>query len=197
MASKRLNTVPTVLIIAERTYCTSFDDWYSRVLILQDLLPFFPSLGLQVRNKTLASTREFACLLPQLKPCPQLWLNGTLSLKLPFQRHLPEDQIEEAVALSHFASSIHSQHALQKALRYSPQFLQYGAVFPTSKPVSPLGISHLQQICLSSPVPILAVGGINSLEKIIECKRAGAYGVSIGSWIMQANDMKQRIEGIA
>ena len=96
---------------------------------------------------------------------------------------------------SQFATSIHSQKTLQIACLFLP-FLQYGAIFPTSKPVEPLGIANLKQMCLSSPLPILAVGGINSMEKIIECKRAGANGVCIGSWIMQANNMKQRIEEI-
>lgn len=206
MASTEL--IPFLLLIAERTYCSSFEDWYSRVLILQDLLPDFPALGLQVRNKTPKAEDEFQKLLPYLHPSSQIWLNGPFETICPlpeierFQRHFPENRIKDAPFTQKFATSIHSLKALEQALSlctqksFCPQFLQYGAVFPTSKPVKPLGIANLKQICLASPLPIFAVGGINSMEKIIECKRAGADGISIGSWIMQAKDMKQRIEEI-
>lgn len=194
MASTEL--VPSLLIIGERTYCSSFEDWYSRILRLQELLPLYPWLGLQIRNKTPAATTELLQLLPQLQPTSQLWINGTIEDPRLFLRHLPEYQITQARKYPRFATSIHSQAALYRAMDFQPQFLQYGAIFRTKKPVQPLGLDRLSQISALSSRPILAVGGINSMEKIIECKKAGAYGVSIGSWIMQAADMKQRIERI-
>lgn len=188
--------IPKVLIIAERSYCASFQDWYTRCLELQELLLLFPTLGLQIRNKTEDASSELEILLSDISPSPQIWLNGIIETKRVFQRHLPEYQIEKAGRYPIFASSIHSLAALEKAIPFAPEFLQYGAVFATSKPVEPLGLSRLKEHCDSSSVPILAVGGIGSKEKIIECTKAGADGVSIGSWVMQAKNMKERIEGI-
>ena len=187
---------PRLLIIAERSYCSSFEDWKNRIVEIQQFLPGLPSLGLQIRNKTENALTELPILLSHILPSSQIWLNGIIQTNRDFQRHLPEDDIESAPQYPIFASSIHSPTALQKALIFQPHFLQYGAVFPTSKPVQPLGLENLKQICKRSVVPILAVGGINSSEKIIQCQRAGAWGVSIGSWIMQHPNMKALIEDI-
>ena len=194
MATKTL--IPRILCIAERSYCASFQDWFTRCLELQELLVSFPTLGLQIRNKTTDADSELEKLLPEITPSPQIWLNGIIETTKVFQRHISEYQIKQSRQYPVFASSIHSPEALDKAISFAPKFLQYGAVFATSKPVQPLGISRLQRICDLSSVPILAVGGIDSKEKIIECTKAGADGVSIGSWIMQAKNMKERIEDI-
>lgn len=188
--------LPSLLIIAERSYCSSFLDWKERIFFLLEILPNYPNTALQIRNKTALRRSEQYSLLKQVSPTPQIWLNGAMPTAKNFQRHLPEHDIEQAPQFFSIASSIHSPEALHKALPYRPLFLQYGAIFPTSKPVTPLGLDNLSTICKSSNVPIFAVGGINSIDRIKACKDAGALGVSIGSWIMQSDNMQQLLEQI-
>ena len=75
-------------------------------------------------------------------------------------------------------------------------FVQYGAIYPTSKPVTPLGIPALKDICTATHLPVLAVGGIQSFEQISDCLDAGVHGVSIGSWILNASDPSDLIAEI-
>ena len=98
-------------------------------------------------------------------------------------------------------ASIHSLNALHQASEMGVHYVQYGAIFPTSKPVTPAGIDSLQTICGHTRIPVLAVGGINTVQRVKECLSAGAYGVSVGSWILQSKDpclvIKQIVEEIA
>ncbi len=120
----------------------------------------------------------------------QLQLNGLHQPNRHCMRHLPEIAIGEAFGRrpTVLGASIHSLEALKKAQANAVDYVQYGAIFPTSKPVQPLGLNALQHICQHSTVPVLAVGGISTERRIQECLNHGAYGVSIGSWILQASD---------
>ncbi len=85
-------------------------------------------------------------------------------------------------------ASVHSHSALQYAETFGFDYVQYGAVYPTSKPVQPVGLKALHSICKASSLPVLAVGGISSLDRISDCLTHGAYGVSIGSWLLNAQN---------
>ncbi|MGK5677159.1 thiamine phosphate synthase [Micromonospora sp. URMC 106] len=64
-------------------------------------------------------------------------------------------------------------------------------VYPTStKPGygPPLRPDGLGELILHSPVPVLALGGVQSPEQLVSCVEAGAVGVAVLGAIMRADD---------
>jgi thiamine monophosphate synthase len=160
-------------------------------------------MALQVRNKH--RIEEWQEIEPQLKQWlpefgQQLLINGSHFPKINCGRHFPEIEMYMAQKTTRTpflqGTSIHSHSALQDAETFGVEYVQYGAVFPTSKPVQPLGLGALQSICQASSLPVLAVGGISSLDQIKDCLSHGAYGVSIGSWRLNAQQPHQILKQI-
>lgn len=184
-------TPPRLMIIAERGYCPSTEAWLTQLESLASILRHHPSVMLQVRNKFDASdwpvVYDFCCRMALQLP-KQVLLNGWIWPACSLLRHLPEALLSVPHSPTHFGASIHSLEALNRAENHPVHFVQYGAIYPTSKPVTPLGVSALNTICDATHLPVLAVGGIQSLEQISDCLKAGAHGVSIGSWILNASD---------
>ena len=192
--------IPRLLIIAERGYCPDTTSWVTTIDRLWTILPKYPTVSLQVRNKL--STQDWTTIEDRLRRWVDLYpeqciLNGTLFPDLTMARHLPENTL---YAKPHnyplWGTSIHSLEALHRAESMKVDYLQYGAIFPTSKPVTPLGLPALQNICTHSSLPVLAVGGINTVQRVGQCLKQGAYGLSVGSWILQASDPEPIIEQI-
>lgn len=178
------------MIIAERGYCLSDDSWKMTIDNILNLITDFPTTMVQIRNKHSQTSWDY------IKPYAATWLdthprqcllNGTIFPEVQCGRHLPEAQIGPLLnrhALT--GASIHSLDALTRAIESKVHYVQYGAIYPTSKPVSPLGLDALRILCGTSTLPVLAVGGINSRARVRSCIENGAYGVSVGSWILQA-----------
>lgn len=70
-------------------------------------------------------------------------------------------------------------------------YLGVGPVFGTTtkaNPAPPLGLEALRAICRDSPVPVIAIGGIEP-DRIGEVIAAGAYGVAVASAVVCAEDV--------
>ncbi|MDG4806237.1 thiamine phosphate synthase [Micromonospora sp. WMMD1120] len=52
----------------------------------------------------------------------------------------------------------------------------------------PLGVAGLRELVGVSPVPVLALGGIETPEHVITCVQAGAVGVAVLGALMRAED---------
>ena len=161
----------------------------------------FPWIALQVRNKHRIEEwngidKQLIQWLPRYRQ--QLLLNGSHFPEIHCGRHFPEAELHMSKHLpsSLQGASIHSHKALQHAETFGFNYVQYGAIFPTAKPVEPVGLDALQSICEASSLPVLAVGGISSVHKISACLAHGAYGVSIGSWILNSKHPHQRLQEI-
>lgn len=128
----------------------------------------------------------------------QCIVNGCVFPNLVCGRHLPESQIGTYAPKKQLlnGASIHSLSALSHASEAGSNYVQYGPVFRTSKPVHPVGVEALQTLCRQARIPVFAVGGIGSVHRVQQCLSAGAYGVSVGSWILQSNDPIKVIEKI-
>ena len=178
---------PQVMIIAERGYCRSDEHWQQTIEEILSIIKAFPSTALQVRNKHCQTSWRY------IKAHVQTWiathptqclLNGDTFPEIQCRRHFPETLISPIHKQpTVIGASIHSQSALKRAVDAGVHYVQYGAIYPTSKPVEPLGLRALSLICSTSPVPVLAVGGINSRHRVRSCLENGAYGVSVGSWM--------------
>ena len=180
------------MIIAERGYCVSDESWKTTIDHILSVIDDFPTTMVQIRNKH--AQTSWASVEPHIKEWlethpTQFLLNGTIFPEIQCARHLPEEHLGTVVEHKLLVgASVHSQTALKKAAARKVHFVQYGAIYPTSKPVVPLGLDDLRTFCATSPLPVLAVGGINSRQRVRSCIENGAYGVSVGSWILQAKD---------
>lgn len=70
-------------------------------------------------------------------------------------------------------------------------YVTFSPIYPTdSKPgYGPaLGPRALSRFCAASPVPVYALGGIESPWRAAECRRAGAHGVAVMGAVMRAAD---------
>lgn len=184
-------SIPRLLIIAERGYCDSDAHWLRQLDRILGTLTCRPTVGLQIRNKY--DAKSWAIVAPHIARWMgsypnQSLLNGFIFPTIDCARHFPEAQLQAVTEKRTFlrGGSIHSVSAVETATRVGCDYVQYGAVFPTSKPVVPTGVNALRSICEVSTIPVLAVGGISTGRQICQCLLAGAYGISIGSWIMQA-----------
>lgn len=199
MAQQSEWVIPRLMIIAERGYCTSAIGWKEKVHQLLEIAQPFRALTVQLRNKAYPDDWHHVQALftnTTARPDHPLILNGMQWPDTECPRHLPENLLNTPRQASHVGASVHSLTAAQQAIDHPVQFLQYGAIFPTSKPVNPLGIPALQHFCQQSPIPVLAVGGIQNLLQVQACLDAGAYGVSIGSWILHAQNPTELIKSI-
>jgi thiamine-phosphate pyrophosphorylase len=90
--------------------------------------------------------------------------------------------------------SIHSLGEMRQAVDNGADFLLYGSVFKTSsKPVEPKGLKALEKICARSPLPVFAVGGIDS-GNAESCIEHGAAGVACISALMEAESIRKTIK---
>lgn len=76
-------------------------------------------------------------------------------------------------------TSVHSREEAAEALRLGATYLTAGHIYSTDckKGVPPRGLSFLKEICLMSPVPVYAIGGIHlgtgQLTEVLSCGAAG------------------------
>ena len=94
-----------------------------------------------------------------------------------------------------------STHLLEEALQAesdSADFITVGPVYYTPSKAAygePLGIENLKKAAKEIKIPIFALGGIKR-ENVGEVLNTGAYGVSMISAIMSADDVKKETEEI-
>lgn len=89
--------------------------------------------------------------------------------------------------------SVHSLEELELAQQLGAGYVFYGHVFATDckKGIAPRGLRALHEICESAKVPVFAIGGI-SQENARQAVEAGASGVCVMSWGMQADEAQIR-----
>jgi thiamine-phosphate pyrophosphorylase len=76
--------------------------------------------------------------------------------------------------------SCHSLESARAAERGGADYIFFGPVFATPSKAefgAPQGTGRLREVCASSGIPVLAIGGVNA-ENARECIAAGASGVA-------------------
>jgi thiamine-phosphate pyrophosphorylase len=98
--------------------------------------------------------------------------------------HLPSRAISPAtlrkLGIRLIGVSCHNEDELQQAARKGADFAVLAPVFsPLSKTIDspPLGLEAFRRLVQSTPIPVLALGGV-TLENIAACLQAGAAGVA-------------------
>ena len=71
------------------------------------------------------------------------------------------------------------------------QYVGVGPMFPTSTKQdtkAQLSVQRLREVCQESPVPVVAIGGINAIN-IKQIQAASPWGIAMSSALMNATDL--------
>ncbi len=85
--------------------------------------------------------------------------------------------------------TIHDDLSLIESKRTAIQYVGVGPIFPTQTKLdtnSVLGVERLKQVCDESPIPVVAIGGIDSTN-IGQVRTANPWGIAISSALMRAD----------
>ncbi|MFF0720528.1 thiamine phosphate synthase [Micromonospora sp. NPDC003816] len=128
-------------------------------------------------------------LLPETEPAPRIpstFGGAFVALHLPAAGPYPPP-VADLVG-----RSCHDEAELDRLT--TEDYVTLSPVFPTrSKPGygPPLGPDGLAALVGRSPVPVLALGGIETPAQVRACVEAGAIGVAVQGAIMRARDPHQ------
>jgi len=169
--------------------------------------------AVQLREKDLG-TRELLKLAYKMRELTmkykaKLFINDRFDIALAVEAdgvHLTQNSIPagavrkalQASRITHHASrfligiSTHSLKEAKDAEKEGADFITLGPVYKTPSKLKygkPLGIDILNQISRKVRIPVFAIGGIKS-KKIVEVKKAGAFGAAMISEIFGAEDIE-------
>ncbi len=125
-------------------------------------------------------------------------LSIALGLKTAFHTGLKGPTIDEAIRRGvsrPIGYSVHSVEEARAIARLGVDYLIFSPVYKTrSKPeVLPQGIEALRQVVGAvAPVPVIALGGITA-SNVSSCIQAGAEGVAVLSFVMNADNIADSI----
>lgn len=163
---------------------------------------------ISVREKDLPLTEQIAlvnALESAAPPVAVVGLHGDGAIAGHSLRavHLPRDgDVETARAAvgedGLVGISCHSGEALEKAAAAGVDYATLSPIFasrskPGHGPV--LGIERFSALCALSPVPVLALAGINA-SNAAECMQAGASGIAVMGEVMRADDPGATVRGL-
>lgn len=162
---------------------------------------------LQLRMKTgsaaamLAVLDELRARFPVDDPAsPRLIVNDRLDVALAGRAHgahLGQDDlpIELARPLCPpgflLGISTHSEEQAAAAIAAGADYIGFGPIFPTGTKDNPdpvVGLERLATVCRSSPIPVVAIGGI-TLERAAEVAAAGAHAAALIAAVNYAPDI--------
>lgn len=114
------------------------------------------------------------------------------------QEDMPASQAREKLGnRALLGITVHNVAEVKKAIQDGADYLGTGAIYDSiTKPVkNPLGLETLRELVKNSPLPIVAVGGINepNSKKILE---TGVAGLAVCSHILLAEDPLRETKGL-
>jgi len=115
--------------------------------------------------------------------------------------HLGQDDLTLQEAKSIFGEdkiyglSTHSLEQVSIATSQNPDYIGFGPIFPTptkAKPDPAVGLSNIKQVVENSPVPVVAIGGIDetNAEEVIY---KGAHNICLVRYFMNSENLEERI----
>lgn len=117
--------------------------------------------------------------------------------------HLGQDDISienarKVVGNMKIGLSTHSIEQAIEALKYNPDYIGFGPIYPTNAkaiPDKPVGTEQLKQVLGFSNVPVVAIGGIfpENINQVIE---AGAKNIVMVRHFMQTDEFDKRVRDL-
>lgn len=138
----------------------------------------------------------------------KLFINDRLDIALAVgadgihltQNSIPADAVRKVVKNRLLLGvSTHSLKEAREAEKGGADFLTLGPICRTSSKLKygkPLGLEILKDVCRRVKIPVFAIGGIKS-NKILEMKKAGAFGVAMISEIFGTEDIEGKAREVA
>lgn len=163
---------------------------------------------LQLRMKTgsaaamLAVLDELRVRFPVEGSGPRLIVNDRLDVALAGRAHgahLGQDDlpIELARPLCPpgflLGISTHNEEQAAAAIAAGADYIGFGPIFPTGSKDNPdpvVGTARLAAVCRTSPIPVVAIGGI-TLERVPEVVAAGAHAAALIAAVNHAADVRE------
>lgn len=90
--------------------------------------------------------------------------------------------------------STHSLKEAKEAEKGGADFITFGPVYRTLSKIKygvPVGLDALKEVSSKMKIPVFALGGVTN-SRIADVKKAGAFGVSMISEILRADDIKRK-----
>jgi thiamine-phosphate pyrophosphorylase len=167
--------------------------------------------AVQLREKDLG-TRELLKLAYKIRELTKKY-NATLIVNDRFdialavgadgvhltQSSIPGDAVRKSVGTKLLIGvSTHSLSEAREAQARGADFITFGPVYRTESKVkygAPVGLDALKKVSGRISIPVFALGGIKA-DRINNVKKAGAYGVSMISEILTADDIQAKTKEI-
>jgi thiamine-phosphate pyrophosphorylase len=163
--------------------------------------------AVQLREKDL-DTRELLKLAYRMKELTdkysaKLFINDRFDIALAVgadgvhltRAGIPVDAVRKSVKNKLVIGvSTHSLKEAREAEKGGADFVTFGPVFRTGSKVKygpPVGLDALKQVSSRLRIPVFALGGIK-VNRIKKVKTAGAFGVSMISEILKADNIKAK-----
>jgi thiamine-phosphate diphosphorylase len=187
--------VPRLLIVADLDTAGSEARWLALLCELAEGLRGAPGVALQVRAKG-RPAHDVARLAQAARTAagagPPLILNGPAELarSLGYEGvHWPEAEVPSSLPVAAEpllrSAAAHSLDAVRRASAVA-HYAVFGPVFPPrSKGGAAAGLSALRAICAASPLPVVAIGGIDAAT-LGSCIASGAAGIAVVSAVVRA-----------
>lgn len=115
------------------------------------------------------------------------------------RRSIPVDAVRKTVGEKLLIGvSTHSLKEAGAAEKRGADFATFGPVYRTPSKVTygaPVGLVELSRVCRKVKIPVFALGGVK-MSRIKSITKTGAYGVSMISEILKAENIKKRTQSI-
>ena len=163
--------------------------------------------AIQLREKDLNDTELIKLAKPIAELCQNYDANLFINTHIDIARcvgatgvHLPAnaasvDAVKTEIGNNFYIGcSVHNFGEAKKREAEGADFVTYSPIYPTtSKPgYGPaVGTTNLAEIVESVKLPVFALGGITP-ARVIECLKAGAFGVAVMSSVMSPKDAGKR-----
>jgi thiamine-phosphate pyrophosphorylase len=95
-------------------------------------------------------------------------------------RSIPVPEARRLFRSGTIGVSVHDPQEARRAIEEGADYLVFGPVFETPSKrgkLEPRGLAALSEVAKASPVPVLAIGGIDA-SRARRCAEAGAFGVA-------------------
>ncbi len=167
---------------------------------------------IQYREKRGLSTRSMLEIARKLKTLTgnakiPLIINDHLEIALAVGAkgiHLGQDDLPVDIARKYLRDSkvigvsIRTEEEAREAIDAGADYLSISGVFPSSTKLDvgqPIGLDLVRKVVQHSPIPILAIGGVNTgnAGSVI---RSGAHGIAVTSSVMTARDPAAAIRSL-
>jgi thiamine-phosphate pyrophosphorylase len=167
--------------------------------------------AVQLREKDL-DTRDLLKLAYKMKELThyyeaKLFINDRFDIALAVsadgvhltRNSIPVEAVRKTVGIKLLIGvSTHSLKEAGEAERGGADFVTFGPVYRTPSKVkygAPVGLDELSRVCSKIKVPVFALGGVK-MNRVNKVRESGAYGVSMISEILKAENIKKRTQEV-